>query len=340
MIKRKQGVFGAAILLGGMVLIGCGTAAHPIAGAPTHHSHTVSPSPAASPLTSSTTPSSSSVTTLSSPTSSTSAQSPSTPASPSLSYVTYHNKIWGYSLAVPQTFTESGPVEDRDGRSWSSDSVNIAVYGEHRNALGSMETVASALSTLDHQKHPSYQAHGSDWLVVSGTHGSQIYYIKEFIGSTNMDVLSIAYPAIDKNHWSSMVSVVSRSFSLSPSQSTTWVFPLSDLEEIYATLSYRSVGPIFPPTAIQQAVRHWKYQVSLAMLPYVPQRDASLDATLIKAIQQYRGRIIPSNKTLVKVSSLPGWSFQRDQLPSGNRDFWWPSNNHWPTWITPIKQSL
>ncbi len=135
-------------------------------------------------------------------------------------------------------------------------------------------------------------------------------------------------------------STPTSSFPSNSSQSTTWVFSLSDLEEIYATLSYRSVGPIFPPTAIQQAVRHWEYQASPAMLPYVPQRDASLEAMLIKAIQQYRGRIISSNKTLVKVSSLPGWSFQRDQLPSGNRDFWWPSNNHWPTWITPIKQSL
>ncbi len=123
------------------------------------------------------------------------------------------------------------------------------------------------------------------------------------------------------------------------SPSATWLFSLSDLEEIYATLSYRSVGPILPPTAIQQAVQHWEYQVSPAMLPYVPQRDASLDTTLIKAIQQYRGRIISSNQALVQVSSLPGWTFQRDQLPSGNRDFWWPSNNHWPTWITPSKQS-
>ncbi len=61
MIKRKQGVFGAAILLGGIVLAGCGTSGHPIASAPRHrhHSQAVSPATAASPATSSTTPSSS-----------------------------------------------------------------------------------------------------------------------------------------------------------------------------------------------------------------------------------------------------------------------------------------
>ena len=212
MIKRKYWVFGSAILLGGMVLAGCGTSGHPIASALHHHPQAVSPATAASHSTSSTTPTSSPVSSSPSSTSSPSALSASTPAPP-LSYVAYHNRIWGYSVAVPQTFTESGPAEDRDGRSWSSGSVNIVVYGEHSNAMGSIETVASALSTLDHQKHPSYQAHGADWLVVSGTHGPQIYYIKEFIGATHRDVLSISYPAVDKNHWSSMVSAVSRSFT-------------------------------------------------------------------------------------------------------------------------------
>ncbi len=67
MIKLKQGIFGSAILLGSMVLTGCGTSGHPVATAPEHHSHAVSPSRA----TSSTTPSSRPVSAPSSPTSST-----------------------------------------------------------------------------------------------------------------------------------------------------------------------------------------------------------------------------------------------------------------------------
>ncbi|PSR32587.1 MAG: hypothetical protein C7B46_13785 [Sulfobacillus benefaciens] len=49
MIKRKQGVVGSAILLGGMVLAGCGTSGHPVAIPPRHHSHAVSPSSVTSP---------------------------------------------------------------------------------------------------------------------------------------------------------------------------------------------------------------------------------------------------------------------------------------------------
>ena len=86
MIKRKQVVFGAAILLGGMVLAGCGTSGHPLASAPHHPSQTVSPAPAVSPATSSTTPSSgTSTTTTTTPSSSPVSSSPSstTPSSQS-----------------------------------------------------------------------------------------------------------------------------------------------------------------------------------------------------------------------------------------------------------------
>ncbi len=58
MIKLKYWVFGSAILLGGIVLAGCGTSGHPIASAPRHHSQAVSSTTSASPSTSSTTPSS------------------------------------------------------------------------------------------------------------------------------------------------------------------------------------------------------------------------------------------------------------------------------------------
>lgn len=205
----KHLMWGSWILVGGIALSGCGHKAQTAGG---------DPSPSIGSI--STISSSSKVGALST---SGHGSTSTSPPSFSTSYVTYHNQIWGYSLAVPHTFTASASPENRDGKSWSFGSVNIVVYGEYSNAMGHSETVASALSTLDHQKHPSYQAHGADWLVVSGTHGSQIFYIKEFIRSTKMDVLSISYSAADKNHWQSMVSVVSRSFNPGspPSRSTT-----------------------------------------------------------------------------------------------------------------------
>ncbi len=206
MIKLNHWVFSSAILLGSMILTGCGTSGRPVAMAPRHHSQAVSPSTSAS----APTPSSSRVTSSPSPASSTSTVSAS---SPSPSYVLYHNRIWGYSLSVPKRFIASPSPEDGDGKSWRSGGTTITVYGQYSNTTGHTETAASALTALDHQKHPSYQAHGSDWLVVSGTQDDQIYYIKEFIGTAKNNILSISYPAADQNYWNSMVNTVSRSFT-------------------------------------------------------------------------------------------------------------------------------
>ena len=77
MMIRHYGIVGAAIYLGSMILTGCGTNAHPVGTAPTHHSQTVSPSPATSPSTSSTPPSSRSVSASPTHTSSPSPKPPS-----------------------------------------------------------------------------------------------------------------------------------------------------------------------------------------------------------------------------------------------------------------------
>ncbi|PSR29426.1 MAG: hypothetical protein C7B46_18650, partial [Sulfobacillus benefaciens] len=115
MITRNYGLVGAAILLGGMVLTGCGTTAPPVASASSHQSHTVSPSPAASPPTSSTTPSSRTSTTTSTTPSSSSESSHTGSVSPSsssisLSPITYTTKqqatIYdlGHSVGFPAAY--------------------------------------------------------------------------------------------------------------------------------------------------------------------------------------------------------------------------------------------
>jgi hypothetical protein len=211
--------------------------------------------------------------------------------------------------------------------------------------MGHIETVASALSTLDHQKHPSYQAHGADWLVVSGTHGSQIYYIKEFIGSTNMDVLSISYPAADKNHWQSMVSDVSHSFKSgslgSPSSKGVPVFSSADLEDMYAVLLVRFVGPITPLSILESRTLQWAPHVSLAMLTAVTASERPLDRSLITAIIRMRAVLQPAGegqagheiKTLLP--TLPTFHQHQYSTPAGGGRYWWPVNNHWPQWVTP-----
>ena len=325
----KQIVVGSVVFLGSSLLVGCGVNGNLTATPTGNGTYQVNGT----------------VHTSGTPSKRSTTASRSTPASPSLSYVTYHNRIWGYSLSVPQTFIASASPEDGGGLSWSSGSVNIVVYGQYSNATGHTLTVASVLRTMDNQKHPSYQVHGSNWLVVSGTHGSQIYYIKEFIGSTKTDVLSISYPVADKNHWQSMVSAVSLSFkpgSLGSSSSKgVPIFSSTDLEGMYAVLLCRFVGPIIPPSIFERHTQKWAPRVSLAMLAAVPASERPLDRSLIAAIIRMRAMLQPAGegqtgheiKTLL--THLPFFQQRQYSTPAGGGRYWWPVNNHWPQWVPP-----
>lgn len=126
---------------------------------------------------------------------------------------------------------------------------------------------------------------------------------------------------------------------------TVVVFSQSDLEEIWATLSYSSVGPIWPPEAIQRAVQRWDKSVSPAMLKFAPADQRSLDAALITDIQlmvQNEARV-HANKPVkhepwVSIGSLPGFVFKTASLPSGGREYWWPAANKWPQWAPPVQK--
>ena len=123
------------------------------------------------------------------------------------------------------------------------------------------------------------------------------------------------------------------------------VFSQSDLEEIWATLSYSSVGPIWPPETIQRAVQRWDKFVSPAMLKFVPADQRTLDAALIADIQlmvQNEVRVHANkpvkHKPWVSIRSLPGFVYKIASLPQGGRHYWWPAANKWPRWAHPVEK--
>lgn len=115
------------------------------------------------------------------------------------------------------------------------------------------------------------------------------------------------------------------------SQQTVYVFSQAMLEEIYAVLYFRQVGPIIPTQTTQNEVNKWAPKVSMAMLQYAPADEQALDKQLIQNIQG-------SLETAPKMSllqSLPGYTLHHAQLPSGTRTYWYPTNNKFPDWVDP-----
>ena len=110
------------------------------------------------------------------------------------------------------------------------------------------------------------------------------------------------------------------------------IFSQSDLEEIYVTLSYRSIGPIAPPQPILHEVSQWAKDVSPLMLSHVAPSQQRLDGELITAIQH-----MIANQPWTPVTQLPGYALRNRDLPSGNSQYWWPIAGAWPKWIAPSK---
>ena len=125
----------------------------------------------------------------------------------------------------------------------------------------------------------------------------------------------------------------------------TMVFSQTDLEEIWTTLSYSSVGPISPPYRVQRAVQRSDSLVGTAMLKYVPARQQALDARLIAdiGIMLENATRAQQNKPPIhagwrSITSMPGFTFVNASLPSGGRQYWWPSHNRWPRWTNPVEK--
>ena len=113
-----------------------------------------------------------------------------------------------------------------------------------------------------------------------------------------------------------------------------YVFSQPMLEEIYAVKYFSSVGPIIPPAHVQQKVNQWAPKVSMNMLPYAPASEQALDQQLIQNIQGSLRN--PPKMQLLK--NLPGYTLHHDQVPSGTRTYWYPSNNQFPTWVDPVQK--
>ncbi len=106
------------------------------------------------------------------------------------------------------------------------------------------------------------------------------------------------------------------------------VFTQGDLSLLYAVRQYQAVGPVSVPHSIKVLVSRWVPWVSSKMLPFVPNTQLAVDSALV---QQIDAR--PSDQQVL--SSLPGWTLEQRDIPSGNSTYWVPKTGIWPKWQMP-----
>jgi serine/threonine-protein kinase len=130
-------------------------------------------------------------------------------------WLTYRNDRYGTTIDYPDQFKPEPPADADDGRKFKdAQGVEFAVYASY-NALdfNLAKYQDFILKNLDPGQVVTYQAHGDNWFVISGTKGDTIFYERHLLshGGQMTEAFSITYPAAAKQTYDPLVARMSKS---------------------------------------------------------------------------------------------------------------------------------
>jgi hypothetical protein len=130
-------------------------------------------------------------------------------------WLTYHNDRYGTTIDYPDQFKPEPPPDADDGLRFKDvQGVEFAVYASY-NALdfNLAKYRDYTLKNLDPGQVVTYQAHGDNWFVISGTKGDNIFYERHLLshGGQMTETFSITYPAAAKLSYDPLVARMAKS---------------------------------------------------------------------------------------------------------------------------------
>jgi hypothetical protein len=140
------------------------------------------------------------------------------PAAGADSWLTYQNDRYGTTIDYPAIFKPQRPPDNDDGRHfksaagaefWVAASYYVYVLdfdiAQYRDFI---------LKNLDPGAVVTYQAHGDNWFVISGTKGATIFYQRHMLshGAQLTESFAITYPAALKPTYDPIVARMAKSF--------------------------------------------------------------------------------------------------------------------------------
>jgi hypothetical protein len=131
-------------------------------------------------------------------------------------WLTYHNDRYGTTIDYPDLFKAQPPPGSDDGREFkSADGADFTVSALY-NALDFdlAKYRDFIVQNLEPGAVATYQAHGDDWFVVSGTKGADIFYERHLLshGGQMTEDFDISYPAALKQTYDPIVARMAKSF--------------------------------------------------------------------------------------------------------------------------------
>lgn len=133
--------------------------------------------------------------------------------------LTYENARFGTLVVFPaELFSETmDPPENGDGMTWlAADGASLAVYGMHNALMVGPGELADQAGAADGRPgfEVTYRRVGSDWVVLSGYEGDEVFYHRlEFGAGDVIHAMLMKYPAALKEKYDPLVGPIAASLA-------------------------------------------------------------------------------------------------------------------------------
>jgi len=126
-------------------------------------------------------------------------------------YVEYCNERYGFCVNYPSNLKKERPPDNGDGQRFKDGKGFLMIVSGTNNALDDNLKTEMASQSKDFDKI-TYQTYKNNWFVLSGYKGSNIVYLKTYVGRSSINHLYIQFPSSQKNEYDNIVTIISRSF--------------------------------------------------------------------------------------------------------------------------------
>lgn len=126
-------------------------------------------------------------------------------------YFTYCNPRYGFCVDYPVGFQMETPPDNGDGSNlFDGNGFKMTVSGINNVSEDTLESeIINQSRSFD---EITYRKKGKNWFVLSGFKGSEVLYLKTFIGTESINHLYIRYPAGHKAVYDGIVDKISHSY--------------------------------------------------------------------------------------------------------------------------------
>lgn len=130
-------------------------------------------------------------------------------------WLTYQNDRYGTTIDYPERFKPQPPPDADDGRQFKSGDGAVFTVSASYNALD-FDLAGYQAFILEHRDADvvTYQAHGKDWFVISGTRGTDIFYERHLFthGAQMTEDFVLSYPAALRATYDPIAARMAKSF--------------------------------------------------------------------------------------------------------------------------------